>query len=89
VTALLKPLVFLLCSGASLLCFGLLVRTYLRTGTRLLLWSSLCFAAFALNNLLLLADVVLFPSLDLLPFRLISSLAAVSLLLYGFIRDAE
>lgn len=88
-TELLKPLVFLLCSGASLLCCGLLVRTYLRTGTKLLLWSSLCFAAFALNNLLLFADVVLFPRLDLLPYRLISSLAAVLLLLYGFIRDAE
>jgi hypothetical protein len=89
VTALLKPLVFLLCCGASLLCFGLLVRTHVRTGIRLLLWASLCFAAFAVNNLFLLADVIIFPNVDFLPARLLSSLAAVALLLYGFIWDAE
>jgi len=85
-----KSGVYLLCFAASLLCMILLLRSYRRSRSRLLLWSSLCFVAFAINNLLLFIDVVVLPTqVDLLPFRQLSALAGVGVLLYGFIWDAD
>lgn len=86
----LKSAVYLLCFAASLLCMVLLLRSYLRSRSRLLLWSTLCFVGLATNNLLLFIDVVVLPTeVDLLPFRHISALAGVGILLYGFIWDTE
>lgn len=82
--------VYLLCLATSVVCLILLVRSYLRTRMRLLLWSALCFVFLATNNLLLFIDVVVLPTeVDLLPFRQITSIAAVSVLLYGFIWEAD
>jgi hypothetical protein len=78
--------VYLLCAATSFCCLALLTRSYLRTRNRLLLWSALAFVGFAANNLLVFVDLVLLPSsIDLLPLRSISSLAAIGVLLYGFI----
>lgn len=81
--------VFLLCALTSLACTGLLLRGYRRSRARLLLWSGLCFAGLALNNLLLLADKVVIPQYDLSVWRSAPALAGVLLLLYGLIIDAE
>ncbi len=87
---MLKPAVYLLCFATSLVCLVLLVRSYLRTRMRLLLWSSMCFVFLALNNLLLFFDVVVFPvEVDLLPYRQLTSLIGISVLLYGFIWEAD
>ena len=87
---MLQPAVYLLCFATSLVCLILLVRSYLRTRTRLLLWSSLCFVFLALNNLLLFVDVVVFPvEVDLLPYRQLTSLIGISVLLYGFIWESQ
>lgn len=87
---MLKPAVYLLCFATSLLCLILLARSYARSRTRLLLWSALCFVFLALNNLLLFIDVVVFPvEVDLLPYRQLSSLIGVGVLLYGFIWEAD
>ena len=43
--------VYLLCFATSSACAYLLARSYARTGTRLLLWSALCFLFLAANNL--------------------------------------
>jgi hypothetical protein len=87
---MLQPAVYLLCFATSLVCLILLVRSYLRTRTRLLLWSSLCFVFLALNNLLLFVDVVVFPvEVDLLPYRQLTSLIGISVLLYGFIWETD
>lgn len=45
--------VYILCAVTSVLCAGLLVRSYLRSRVRLLLWSALCFVGLAVNNVLL------------------------------------
>ena len=82
-------LVYVLCLATSLLCLVLLVRGYLRVRTGLLLWSALCFVGLALNNLLLFLDLVVFTDLDLLLFRALSSLAAIGLLLFGFIWEID
>ena len=75
----------LLCVVTSLLCASLLTRAYRRGKTRLLIWSALCFALLAISNLVLAADVLLMPGIDLSVLRLLTSLFAVSGLLYAFI----
>ena len=56
--------VYILCVMTSTFCATLLLREFLRTRARLLLWSSLSFAAFALNNALVFMDLVMLPSSD-------------------------
>lgn len=78
--------VYLLCAATSICCLALLARSFLITGNRLLLWSALSFVGFALNNLLVFVDVILLPvEVDLLLYRNLASLAAISVLIIGFI----
>lgn len=81
--------VYLLCFLTSGACAYLLARNYRRTGTRLLMWSALCFLFLAFNNGVVFIDAVIVPSVDLAIGRLSLSLAAVALLLFGFIWDLE
>ena len=81
--------VYVLCFLTSSACAWLLGRSYRKTGARLLLWSSLCFAFLGANNLVLVFDLLLVPDLDLRIGRLLLSLAAVATLLFGFIWDLE
>jgi hypothetical protein len=77
--------IYTLCFLTSLACAWLLLRSYRRTGHRLLFWSGLCFVGMTLNNVFLLLDKLVFPDIDLMPFRLGASLSALLLLLYGLI----
>lgn len=81
--------VYLLCFLTSAACAWLLGRNYRRTHARLLLWSSLCFLLLALNNLMLVADMLVLANLDLRVWRLVPALAAISVLLFGFIWNLE
>ena len=83
------PGVYVLCVLTSFAAMLLLLRSYLQNRTRLLLWSALCFVFLALNNLLLLVDVLLLPNVDLMPLRQLSSMLAVGILLYGFIWEVD
>jgi hypothetical protein len=79
-----------LCLLSSFACAGLLVRSYARTRTRLLLWSAACFFFLAINNFLVVVDLVLLPaSIDLSLFRQFCNLVAVSILLFGFIWELD
>lgn len=69
-------------------CTVLLFRGYKRTGLRLLLWSTLCFVALSVNNLLLFFDPIL-SEIDLRPWRLVAALVGLAFLLYGFIFETE
>ena len=80
---------YLLCAATALACAVLLLRAYAQSGTRLLLWSGLCFAFLALSNAILAVDLVLLPDLRLFVVRNLSALAGMILLLYGLIWDAE
>jgi hypothetical protein len=82
-------IVYLLCAVAALVCSVLLLRAYRRTGTRLLLWSGLCFGFLTLNNVLVAVDLVIFPDVDLFMLRNVSALAGVVALLYGLIWEAR
>ena len=81
--------VYLLCFLTSGACALLLARTYWRTGTRLLLWSALCFLFLAGNNLVVLLDLLVLPAWDFRLARHLLSLAALGVLLFGFIWDRE
>ena len=81
--------VYILCFIASSACAVLLARSYKRSGARLLLWTCLCFIALACNNLTLVADLVVLRDYDLKLARLVFSLTAVSVLLFGFVWDLE
>lgn len=82
--------VYLLCFGTSILCAILLTRAYRRGPSALLLWTAVCFALLAVNNALLVADRLIFPdTIDLRIWRQLTALAAVGVLLYGFIWEAE
>jgi hypothetical protein len=81
--------VYLLCILTSLGCAVLLVRGWLATRVRLLLWSALCFIGLALNNILLFVDVRVLPETDLSVVRTLPALAGILLLLYGLIWETR
>jgi hypothetical protein len=78
-------LVYGLCALASILCAILLLSAHRRRPTRLLLLSGLCFCGLALNNLLLFADFMTGPSIDLSMARNLTAAGSVLLLLIGLI----
>ena len=80
--------VYYLCALTSLACAVLLLRSYAQRKVRLLLWSGICFAGFALNNALLIADRVIFPDRDLAVYRTVPALVGLMVLIYGLIWDA-
>jgi hypothetical protein len=82
-------LVYALCALTSMVCAALLVQGFLRTRSRLLLWSSLCFIGLVVNNLLLVLDRIILPDVDLYMLRLFSALVALSLLVYGLVWESE
>jgi len=81
--------VYLLCALTAALCAVLLMRSYTQTKYRLLLWSGLCFAGLTLNNILLVLDKLVIASMDLSVWRSSVALAAMCILLYGLIWEAE
>jgi hypothetical protein len=88
-TAFAPTAVYFLCLITSSVCAVLLLRAYARSRTRLLLWAALSFVCLALNNLFLVADMVIFPDVDLYLWRPVAALAAIGILLYGFVWEAE
>jgi hypothetical protein len=79
-------LLAVLTSGA---CMAVLFRAYARSGMRLLFWSALCFVFLTLNNVLVFADLIILPQLDLRLYRAIAALCGVLCLLYAFLWEAE
>jgi hypothetical protein len=81
--------VYVLCFLTSVICAGLLVRSYLANRSRLLLFSATSFVLLALNNLLVVTDILVFPAFNLMPLRHLAALAAAGVLLFGFIWEIE
>ena len=83
------PAVYLLCALTSLACAVLLLRSYRKRKVPLLLYSGLAFVGFALGNAMLVVDVVVVPTVDLILFRGLPVLAGLMVLLYGLVWDAK
>ena len=73
----------------TLLCSILLLRAWFRVRNRLLLWSGLCFAGLAVDNFLVLGDMILFPAIDLFTYRLASAAISISLLVFGLVWECH
>lgn len=82
-------IVYLLCAATSLLCAGLLGASYRRHRSGLVMWSLLCFVGLAINNLLLVVDLVFVPEIDLSILRMSSAIAGLGLLVVGLIWEAR
>jgi len=80
---------YLLTALTMLACAALLLRAYARVRRRLLLWSGLCFAALTAENVLVFADIVLLPKIDLYTYRQGSAVLAMFFLLYGLIWESR
>lgn len=81
--------VYLLCTITSLMCAVLLFKGYRDSRSRLLFWSSLCFAGLALNNVLLLADLVTGPWIDLRLPRTGIAVLSLSMLIHGLVGESR
>jgi hypothetical protein len=78
-------LIYGLCLFASISCAALLARAYLRSRTRLLLWTSASFCFFGLNNAVLVVDMLLLPGTDLWVWRQAAAGVGLCVLIFGFI----
>jgi uncharacterized protein DUF5985 len=81
--------VYLLCFVTSFTAMFLLLRSYMRSGTRMLLWSAIGFVLFAAANLLVFVDIVVLPEVDLAPYRQLTTLVGVAILLLTFIWEID
>jgi hypothetical protein len=88
-TLLPPALVYGLCLLTSMLCAALLLRAWRRDRSRLLLWTAAAFGFFALNNLALVLDMVVFVETPLWPLRLIPNLLGFGVLVYGFVWESS
>ncbi len=79
--------VYIICMVLSVACAAMLFRGYLKNPSHLLLWSSACFGIMAVNNVILLIDVLVLPDIEFggLYMRNITGAVAGSLLLFGLI----
>lgn len=77
--------IYLLCAATALACAMLLLRAWVRTRARLLLWAAVCFAALTANNVLLVTDRIIVPENDLSVWRAAVALVGVSVLLFGLV----
>lgn len=81
-------IVYLLCGLTSLACALLLMRSYFRSRSNLLLYSGLCFVGLCLNNVILFIDLAILPStIDLSLIRTGVAFFSMVILLYGLIWD--
>ena len=78
-------LVYILCALTSLISALLLLRGALTRKGGLLFWSSLCFFAMAVQNVLLYVNYVILPEIDLLIAARLVALAGIVLLNIGLI----
>jgi predicted transcriptional regulator len=79
-----SSIVYLLCAFTSIACASLLYLKYRRKQTRLLFWCAVCFFGLALNNILLVVDLVLTPpTFDLFTIRAIPAALGFAALATG------
>jgi hypothetical protein len=82
-------LVYILCGATCLLCSFLLLRGYLLTSVRLLLWSGLCFLGLMADNAVLYIDLFVVPDVDLAVWRKAPGFVAIALLIFGLVWESK
>lgn len=85
-----SAVIYSLCALTSLVCAVMLLRAHKGSGTKLLLWSGLCFAGLTVNNVLLVIDRIVLPTeVDLTTLRLTVAFFALMLLLFALIWEND
>ena len=82
-------IVYTLCLVTSAVCACLLLQSWARTRSHLLFWTAIGFVLLAVNNLFLVADLVVFPMVDLWLYRQASLALAIGVLFYGFVWESD
>jgi hypothetical protein len=82
-------IVYGLCMLTAFTCAWLLLQAYRKTRYRLLFWCSVFFSISALNNIFLVVDKVMYPTVDLTLYRYIVALSGLCILLPGLILEQE
>lgn len=82
-------IVYALCGLTSVACAVLLLRGYLATRARLLLWGGLCFVGLAINNVVLFIDLSVVPEVDLSVWRSLPTLVGLLVLIYGLVWETK
>jgi hypothetical protein len=77
--------IYVLCALTSLIATILLWRGFIRTRTRLLFWSGVCFALLTVNNVILYVDMVVLPDTDLSLLRNSTALLSMLVMLFGLV----
>jgi hypothetical protein len=78
---------YILCAATSLCAAALLLLRYRQLATRLLFWSALAFSGLAINNILVVVDLVMLPEPDLAPVRAFIAAVAMLVFLGGLISE--
>jgi hypothetical protein len=81
--------IYLLCAATSLLVAIMLMRQYLKSRTRLVLWSVISFAGLAVNSVLVYVDLVMYTGVDLSMYRSAAGAFAMAVMLYGLIWETR
>jgi hypothetical protein len=81
--------IYSLCVATSAAAAFMLFRMWRRRGTRLLLWSCVCFAGLTLNNAILLIDLLIVPDVDLMLLRGATAVASMVVLVFGLIWESR
>jgi hypothetical protein len=81
--------VYSLCILTCLACAFLLWRGFRGTGSRLLMWSALCFLILGVSNLLLFADLIIYPDGNLSTLRNAVTLAGLVTFLVGLVFESK
>ena len=77
--------VYVTCMLTSLFCALLLFRSYRAQRGRLLFWSMLCFFGLAVDNALLVLDLIVLPNVDLAILRAATYFASGLALVAGLV----
>lgn len=82
-------LIYALCAFTAMLCAVALLLGARRRGSRMLFWSGLCFVGLTITNTLIVVDAADLLRYDLRTPRLLVSLLAIALLLYGLVFEEK
>jgi len=82
-------IIYILCALFSACCAYLLFRHADPAGSRLIFWSGVCFGGLALQNVMLVIDLVMLPEVELVIWRTALALLAMAALLFAFVWETH
>ncbi|MEP6548564.1 MAG: DUF5985 family protein [Gammaproteobacteria bacterium] len=78
---------YALCAVISVACAAFTLQQCVASGSRLLMWATLCFIGLAVNNVLIYLDDILLPSDGFFLWRACAALAGMTAFICGLIWD--